>query len=129
MLWLVDDVTHVRELRALNPILLWHDRSMLPLLRLPAQQAAYHELLGYMVQPGQGWVLLSVPRPGGPTHLGDLPLQPYTLEALVTFLGPDYALQCHRPYEHRLPDGTRLPSLYALFKRQQQPATPFRTAP
>jgi hypothetical protein len=126
VVWLVDDVTHPQELRTLNPILLWHDRAMLPLLCLPEQQQTYREMLDHMVLPGQGWVLLSVCLPGGATHQGDLPLQPYQLADLVSFLGSDYTLHAHRAYEQLLPDGTPAASLYVLFQRTAQTAAPFR---
>jgi hypothetical protein len=127
VLWLVDDVTHAQELRTLSPILLWHDRAMLPLLRLPEQQAAYHEVLDYMVLPGQGWVLLSVPLPGEATQAGDLPLQPYQLADLVAFLGSDYTLHAHQAHRPRHPNGTLVASLYGLFRRNAQTAGPFRS--
>ncbi|RSK23938.1 class I SAM-dependent methyltransferase [Hymenobacter metallilatus] len=126
VLWLVDDVTHAEELRLLDPILLWHDRAMLSLLGLPEQLHAYRALLDHMVEPGQGWVLLSVEVPVQAPHLGDLSRQPYSLAGLVTFLGADYALQQHREYMQQLPSGAKVPCLYALFKRHLQTTTPFR---
>ncbi|GGG61723.1 class I SAM-dependent methyltransferase [Hymenobacter glacieicola] len=128
VLWLVDDVTHPQELRLLDPILLWHDRAMLPLLGLPAQRQAYRAMLDHMVEPGHGWVLLSVELPGPGPHPGDLPRQPYSLDELVAFLGADYALEQYRQYEQELPSGARVRSLYALFRRRQQTTTPFRPA-
>jgi hypothetical protein len=125
VLWLVDDVTHPQELRTLSPILLWHDRAMLPLLRLAQQQAAYREILDYMVLPGEGWVLLSAYEPeAAPT--GDMPVQTYSLTQLVAFLGPDYTLHGHQAYMQLQPDSTSQPCRYVLFKRQEQTEKPFR---
>ncbi|RPD49585.1 hypothetical protein DNI29_01930 [Hymenobacter sediminis] len=126
VLWLVDDVTHADELRTLSPILLWHDRAMLPLLCLPQQQRAYCEVLDHMVEPGKGWVLLSVDLPGEQASPGDLPRQPYTLADLVALLGSDYVLHEQREYVQELANGVQLPGIYALFRRREQTSKPFR---
>ncbi|WP_375434361.1 class I SAM-dependent methyltransferase [uncultured Hymenobacter sp.] len=120
VLWLVDDVTCARQLPALETVQLWHDRAMLRVLTLPTQQLAYRNTLNQMTQRGQSWVLLSVCKPGGATHLGDMSVQPYELEQLVAFMGEDYSLQQECEYTELFPDGTAQPCLYALFRRQNQ---------
>lgn len=128
ILWLVDDVTVAQQLRALGTVQLWHDRAMLRLLTLPAQQIAYRHTLDQMTRPTESWVLLSVCRPGGATHVGDMPLQPYEVEQLEAFLGDKYLLLQHCPYTETFPDGTEQPCLYALFQRRNSlPVTPAET--
>ncbi|SNR80355.1 hypothetical protein [Hymenobacter mucosus] len=118
VLWLVDDVTQARHLPQLGPVLLWHDRAMLRVLTLPVHLTAYRQLLDHMVEPGQGWVMLSVALPGGPLREGDFLAHPYELSQLAAFLGGGYALIDHHPYVHTLPSGELQPNVYALFQRR-----------
>jgi hypothetical protein len=118
ILWLVDDVTVAQQLQTLGTVRLWHDRAMLRLLTLPTQQTAYRHTLDQMTRPTESWVLLSVCQPGGTTHLGDMPLQPYEVAQLEAFLGEEYLLRQHCPYTETFPDGSEQPCLYALFQRR-----------
>jgi hypothetical protein len=125
VLWVVDDVTHPRHLLALDPILFWHDRAMLPVLTHPEHLHAYHALLERMVLPRLGWVLLEVDQAGGAGRRGDLVTRPYTIEQLQAFVGSAFILHAYRAYV--APDEPQpQPRLYALFRRQVDPTHQFR---
>ncbi|TGD77576.1 class I SAM-dependent methyltransferase [Hymenobacter wooponensis] len=126
VLWVVDDVTQAQHLPWLDPILFWHDRAMLPVLTHPAHQRAYQALLTQMVLPRLGWVLLQVDRPGGGGQRGDMRTQPYTIQQLQSFVGPEFALQAYREYVAQ--EEAPQPRLYALFRRLADAAGQFRSA-
>jgi hypothetical protein len=117
VLWVVDDVTHAVHLPGLDPVFLWHDRVMLPVLSRPEHLKAYRDLMEKMLKPSEGWVLLDVPRPGGKAHRGDLPLTCYGIQELQAFVGASFVLRHSYDFEQVEADGSVQPSLYALFQR------------
>lgn len=113
VLWVVEDVLHAQQLPALDPILLWHDRAVWPALEQPAHQAAYKQLLDHMLMPGRGWLLLGL----APAKV-DVPASPLThLAQLLTWLGPEYALQKQGTYSGGNEEGVEPLNTYALFRR------------
>jgi hypothetical protein len=126
VLWVVDDVTHAEHLPALDPVYLWHDRVMLPVLNRPEHLKAYQDLLEKMVKPREGWVLLNVPRPGDQAHYGNMLLTCYGLQDLQAFMGTSFVLRHSYDFEQVEADGTTRPCLYALFQRTPDVGRHFR---
>lgn len=124
ILWLEDDITNPRQVRALQPILLWHDQGLLQEFPTVPQQAAYRRLLDHMLLPG-GWLILAARAPDAAVPEGKLT---YTAAQLAALLGEDYQVQQHfqAPYG-RLTEAVQ-PYTYALFRRGLHPRHGFRTA-
>ena len=108
VLWVVDEVSNPQHVVALEPVLLWHDRTCVQQLASADQRAGYRRLLNHMVG-AHGWVLLGIQRPKGPTDA----------DQLATFLGPDYSLRHILEEIHLTPPGEPSPVRYALFKRNE----------
>lgn len=124
ILWLEDDILNPRQLRTLEPILLWHDQGLLQEFTKVPQQAAYRQLLDHMLLPG-GWLLAATLAPDAASPGGK---SAYTADQLAALLGEEYQLrrQLQAPYG-RLAEPVQ-PYTYALFQRSLHPRRGFRQA-
>ena len=118
VLWVVDDVACSGHVAALDPVLLWHDRTRVHALGTAAQCAGYRRLLNHMLS-AHGWVLLGVEQ-AEPAGLPADTCHSETSGAvthLVDFLGADYALRHVFEEVQLAPSSDSMPCTYALFQR------------
>ena len=113
ILWLIDNVSRPQQLSTLGTVHLWHDRTMLRVLRYPCSV----KRMAQLTRPAESWVLLSVCLPNDATSIGDMSVQPYGATQLKEFLGTNYAVQQQCRYSEVFPNGGQQLCLYALFYR------------
>jgi hypothetical protein len=120
VLWVVDDVACSGHVAALDPVLLWHDRTRVHELATVARRAGYRRLLNHMMS-AHGWVLLGVE----PTEASQLPVAADALAMqtslavtrLADFIGADYTLRHVLEEVHLSASNEAHPRTYALFQR------------
>lgn len=113
VLWVVDDVVAPRRLVHLDPVLLWHDRTLLVNLPLLGQRAAYCRLLNHMIA-AKGWVLLGLQVSSAALVRELIEQQARTLAELI---GTHYTLRHIFVEQFTTPTGIVAPCAYALFQR------------
>jgi len=111
--WIATDIT-VRP--GLETFDVWHDRAVFHFLTVPADRAAYRDLLLQSVPPG-GHAVIGTFALDGPEKCSGLEVRKYDGPLLAAELGPQFALLKSEPEVHVTPWGKPQSFQYSLFRR------------
>lgn len=111
--WIAADVTAWEPDRTYA---VWHDRAAFHFLTAPQDRAAYAARV-LRALPAGGHLILGTFAPDGPERCSGLPVQRHDAASLAEALGPAFALQETRPYDHRTPGGVTQRFQFSRFRR------------
>lgn len=114
--WIVDDITNSKNIRQLESINLWHDRTVLHFLVEEKQQISYLETLKKIVKK-DGFVIIAVFSLEGAKKCSGLNVKNYDHKMIEEYLGKDFKLEKHFSYSYQMPSGDLRPYIYTFFKR------------
>jgi hypothetical protein len=117
--WLVDDLIHPNELKALKQVDLWHDRAVLHFFNEPEQQNTYFNLIRKLVKI-YGYVIIAAFNLNGAPKCSGLPVSRYDAHMLQEKLGEEFHLIQAFDYTYTMPSGDTREYVYTLFRRNKQ---------
>jgi len=115
--YIVDDLTHPKNLKIIAPVDLWIDRAVLHFFTEENEQNAYFDLLKDKVN-SKGFVLLAEYNLTGASRCAGLPVNRYSKGMLVKKLGKNFDLVESFDHTYFMPSGDERPYIYTLFKKQ-----------
>jgi SAM-dependent methyltransferase len=107
----------VTELELPEQVEIWHDRAVFHFLTEPADQAAYHRALIKNTYPGSA-VIIATFSPNGPETCSGLPVQRWSPEDLVEFLGDQFTPLAKHTRVHTTPWGATQEFTIVIAKRK-----------
>ncbi len=114
--WMVDDITNPSAALQQQTIAVWHDRAVFHFLTEEQDRQTYHSLLERIVMPG-GYVIMAAFAMDGATRCSGLPVQRYSTESLVEFLGDGFKLIESLDYTYHMPSGDLRPYVYVRVQK------------
>lgn len=114
--WLVEDITDPSAVLQSQNVAIWHDRAVFHFLTEEQHRQTYHALLQKILMPG-GFVIMAAFAMNGETKCSGLPVQRYSAENLITFLGAGFKLIESLDYTYRMPSGDLRPYVYTRFQK------------
>lgn len=114
--WMVDDVTHPKELLELREVSLWHDRAVFHFLTEEQQRLQYLSTVKRLVKTG-GFVIIATFALDAPDKCSGLPVQRYSVENLVDTIGEGFELAESLNYTYTMPSGYLRPYIYAVLRK------------
>jgi hypothetical protein len=116
--FVVDDLTHPRELLDIEPVDLWIDRAVLHFFTEETDQNTYFNLLKNKVRVN-GFVILAEYNLDGASRCAGLPVHRYSVEMMAERLGAKFELIDSFDTTFIMPSGAERPYSYALFAKQR----------
>jgi len=114
--WIVDDLTHSKELNKLEKVDLWHDRAVLHFFTELKEQNAYFDLVKKLVKQ-DGYAIIASFSVGGANKCSGLPIHQYDVNLLKEKLGENFTLVDSFDYTYTMPSGDSRAYIYTLFKK------------
>ena len=111
--WLTGDITAMELPRIYG---VWHDRAVFHFLVDAQSRERYRDQLDRALKTN-GWLVLGVFAPDGPSSCSGLPVQRYSETTLQQELGDGFALEQSRREVHVTPGGKEQAYLYGLFRK------------
>lgn len=111
--WIVGDVT---TFEAEDSFALWRDRATFHFLVTSEQQRRYLNVIRRAIRR-DGYLLLATFAPDGPSTCSGLPVQRWSSEEMVAFVGDDFRLEREQPRTHVTPWGVEQSFNSWVFRR------------
>jgi len=115
--WIVDDITNPKYLTEIEPVDLWHDRTVLHFLTEEDQRNGYLSTLKRLVKVG-GYVIIAVFSLEGAKKCSGLDVENYDHMMISQLVGNEFELQEHFHHIYTHPSGSEKQYVYTLFNRK-----------
>ena len=115
--WIVDDITNPKYLTEIEPVDLWHDRTVLHFLTKENQRNGYLSTLKRLVKVG-GYVIIAVFSLEGAKKCSGLDVENYDHMMISQLVGNEFELQEHFHHLYTHPSGSEKQYVYTLFNRK-----------
>ena len=115
--WIVDDITNPKYLTEIEPVDLWHDRTVLHFLTEENQRNGYLSTLKRLVKVG-GYAIIAVFSLEGAKKCSGLDVENYDHMMISQLVGNEFELQEHFHHLYTHPSGSENQYVYTLFNRK-----------